>query len=334
MLTVPATVTIPANARPRWRSRSRRVAQNTTPVTVTAALNGVMRSGTVRVLGDGLTVDAPTYTTLSPATGKIALGGTTNLTASLDLPAGQPIPLDDHRHGDLDVARRRRRSRRTRSPLAIPITQSGATLMDTITVTDGTNTKMSTLTVGVHPVINEVDYDQTSTDTAEFVELYNPYATAIDLTNLVVVFATGTNADYQRVTLSGSMAANAYIVIASAGVTVPATATKIALPGAIQNGSGTNPTGVAIIDTAAKTVVDSVSFAGAAAGPGLVSQINGLPSPTTFAEGTFKLVVDDPGSTSVPVNGSCVRSPNGQDTDNMTADWSFKTPPTPGAANP
>ena len=35
------------------------------------------------------------------------------------------------------------------------------------------------------------------------------------------------------------------------------------------------------------------------------------------------------------VNGSCVRTPNGSDTNNLTADWAFSTAAaTPGGANP
>ena len=39
-----------------------------TPVTVTATAAGVTRTGTIRVLGDGITVDVPTFTALNPAT--------------------------------------------------------------------------------------------------------------------------------------------------------------------------------------------------------------------------------------------------------------------------
>ncbi|HEY2743122.1 MAG TPA: amidohydrolase family protein, partial [Polyangia bacterium] len=71
-LTVPATVTIPANGT-SVAVPVTGVTVSATPVTVTASLNGVSRSGTVRVLGDGITVDAPTFTSVSPATSKIPL---------------------------------------------------------------------------------------------------------------------------------------------------------------------------------------------------------------------------------------------------------------------
>ena len=219
-----------------------------------------MRSGTVRVLGDGITVDIPTFTSVSPANGKIPLAGTATLTASLDLPAGNPVPLTitDNAAPAWTFTSPATIMADTIS-VAIPITQAGAALTDMITVSDGTNMYTSNLAVGVHPVINEVDYDQTSNDNGEFVELYNPYATAIDLTGMAVVFATKTNNEYMRVALTGTLAANGYLVLGVGGT--------IALPQAIQNGSSTNPIGIAIIDTVAKTVLDSVSFTGASPGP-------------------------------------------------------------------
>jgi hypothetical protein len=125
-----------------------------------------------------------------------------------------------------------------------------------------------------------------------------------------------------RVPLSGSLDTGHYLVIGTGGT--------IALPAAIQNGSTTVPTAVAIIDTVKLTVVDSVSFAGSTTTGGLVSQIMGFPAPTQFAEGTFKVLLD---TTTNSTQGSLVRVPNGQDTDNQSADWTFKSPPSPGATN-
>ncbi|MCA1664476.1 MAG: hypothetical protein LC659_09440 [Myxococcales bacterium] len=60
------------------------VARNPTAVTITATANGVSRSGNVRVLGDRVTVDVPTFAALAPATGNVSFGGTINLAATLD----------------------------------------------------------------------------------------------------------------------------------------------------------------------------------------------------------------------------------------------------------
>lgn len=321
VLTVPATVQIPANGAAAPIPVTG-VKQSATPVTITATLAGVMHSGTVRVLGDGVTSDVATFTALDPATSKIALGGTITLTATLDLPAGAARPLTVTSMSGWTVPAAPPTIGVDQMSVSFPITQNGSTLTDTITVSDGTTTKTSMLHVDVHPVINEVDYDQPSSDTAEFVELYNPFATAIDLTNLAVVFATKTGGEYMRVPLSGTLASGSFVVLGVGG--------SIALPQGIQNGSSSNPTGVAIIDTAKLVVVDSVSFAGSTTTGGLVAQIQGFPSPTQFAEGTFKVLVD---STANGTQGSLVRLPNGQDTDDQSADWQFKSPPSPGATN-
>src|SRR5204863_456180 len=77
-------------------------------------------------------------------------------------------------------------------------------------------------------VINEVDYDNVGTDSAEFIEIYNPSAAAVNLGNLAVVLVNGqTSTEYARVNLSlagSSLAAGAYLVIGHASVlaSVPA----------------------------------------------------------------------------------------------------------------
>ena len=64
-------------------------------------------------------------------------------------------------------------------------------------------------------VINEIDADQASTDTTEFVELFNPSNASVPLDGLVLVFFDGgDNASYRAVDLDGnSIPANGYFVI-------------------------------------------------------------------------------------------------------------------------
>jgi cytosine/adenosine deaminase-related metal-dependent hydrolase len=336
-LTVPATVTIPANASAA-NIPVTGVVRNTTAVTITATLDGVVRTGTVRVLGDGIVDDKPTFTALDPAMGSIPLGGTTSLTALVDLPAGAPVPLTV-----TDISGWTVPATATipldQMSVAIPITQATTTLTDTITVSDGTTTKMSTLAVSVHPVINEVDYDQPSTDLSEFIELYNPNPVSVDLSNFAVVLATNGANEYLRVPLTGitldagsstTPPPGSFLVIGTATLTatVPANVHTINFAKTQDNITNTssNPTGIAIINTQTNTVVDSVSFGGGSAG--VVAQIKGFTGKTTFAEGTFKSV-NDSGSAK-----SCARHPNGQDSDDLSTDWLLQTTPNPGVANP
>ncbi len=69
-------------------------------------------------------------------------------------------------------------------------------------------------------VINEVDADTVGTDAAEFVELYNTGASAVTLTDYVLVFFNGSN-DQSYLTLSLSaltVPAGGYVVIGNPGV--------------------------------------------------------------------------------------------------------------------
>jgi large repetitive protein len=327
-LTVPATVTIPANMKSVTIPVTA-LLRNTTPVTITATLDGLMRTGTVRVLGDGIAQDPPSLTALNPPMAKIpGPGASITLSALLDLPApvgGIAVTMTSMNGWTVANAT----VPQDAISVDVPVTQAGSMLTDTITASYNGVMKTSMLSVDIHPVINEVDYDNVGTDTNEFVEIFNPFTTDIDLTNMAVVFATATNNEYLRVPLSGTLTMGQYLVMGTSTVTVGSGVTKINFAAAsnnIQNGSGTNSTGVAIINTSTLTVVDSVSFTGAS--PGLVAQITGFTGKTTFAEGAFKLLSD-----SNSVQQTLVRLPNGQDTNSITADWQTSATPTPGLPN-
>ena len=64
----------------------------------------------------------------------------------------------------------------------------------TVTATFGGTTSTANITVqtgGTHLVINEIDYDMPSTDNAEFIELYNPGATAVSLAGKKLLLVNG-----------------------------------------------------------------------------------------------------------------------------------------------
>jgi hypothetical protein len=176
-------------------------------------------------------------------------------------------------------------------------------------------------------VINEVDYDQVGTDTAEFAEIYNPTGFAADLSGIAVAFINGANnAEYGRVNLSGTLAPGAYLICASPAVTPPAGTLTFPLPlstNFIQNGS---PDGIALIDVPSSSLIDALSYEGAI----LFASINGFPGPVSLVEGTA-LASSIADSNTVP--GALVRLPNGSDTNDAAADWKFSSTPTPGAAN-
>jgi hypothetical protein len=155
-------------------------------------------------------------------------------------------------------------------------------------------------------VINEVDYDQVGADSDGFVELYNAGGAAVALDGLALVYVNGGDgAEYGRRALSGSLAAGEYLVVDAE----------------LQNGA---PDGLALVDTAANTLVDALSYEGPITN-------------ATFGGATFDLVEGTVLAATVAdsntVDGSLIRNPNGTDTNDAASDWTFTTTLTRGAAN-
>ncbi len=153
-------------------------------------------------------------------------------------------------------------------------------------------------------VINEVDYDQIGADANGFVEIHNTGGQAADLSNVDLVAVNGGDgAEYDRVALTGTLAAGAYLDVAIE----------------LQNGS---PDGIALIE--GTTLLDALSYEGAIT----AATIGGV---------TFNLVEGSALPTTVEdsntVAGSLIRNPNGKDTNDAASDWAFTTTLTRGAAN-
>jgi hypothetical protein len=179
-------------------------------------------------------------------------------------------------------------------------------------------------------VVNEIDADQVGTDNAEFIELYA--AGNVDLHGLVLVLINGSLApgqEYARIDLSslGEMVPGACVVLAGPLVPVPPPGLKFTPPGweltnRIQNGPAD---AVMIWDTIGRRPVDTVTYAGTLHRAVIAGEIVEL-DPT---EGSAGAPAD-----SNSIIGSICRSPNGQDTGQNAADFTFCPTPTPGAPNP
>jgi hypothetical protein len=155
-------------------------------------------------------------------------------------------------------------------------------------------------------VVNEVDYDQVGTDVDAFVELKNTGSTAATLDGIALVLVNGGDgAEYERVALTGSLAAGAYLVVSVE----------------LQNGA---PDGVALIDTTTKALLDALSYEGEIHAATIDGQVYDL------VEGT---VLPSSVADSNSVDGSLSRLPDGSDTNDAATDWAFTTTKTPGAAN-
>jgi hypothetical protein len=155
-------------------------------------------------------------------------------------------------------------------------------------------------------VINEIDYDQVGADSGGFVEIANTSSSAAALDGIALVLVNGGDGtEYDRVDLTGSLAAGAFLSVAIEA----------------QNGA---PDGVALIDTASGALLDALSYEGEITAAVISGQtynlVEGTALPATVAD-------------SNTVDGSLSRIPNGQDTNNAASDWAFTQTMTPGAAN-
>lgn len=168
-------------------------------------------------------------------------------------------------------------------------------------------------------VINEVDYDQDGTDTAEFVELYNAGPGPISLSGIEVRLVQGTGGGasvYATIALTNVvLAANDYYVISANAGTVPNT-DQVATPitNLIQNGA---PDAVGLFDNNTNTLLDAVSYEGNSGAP--YTEGTGVPAAQSDAPSTV-------------TEWSLSRTTDGVDTNNNAADFTRKLS-TPGTTN-
>jgi predicted extracellular nuclease len=159
-------------------------------------------------------------------------------------------------------------------------------------------------------VINEVDYDQPSTDTAEFLELKNVSASAINLDSYAVQLVNGTGggaAVYQTIDLPEVSLATGdhYVICANAATTASC---DLDIVDSIQNGA---PDAIGLrLDG---VLVDALSYEGSSGAP--------------YTEGSGVGLEDTGGS-----GEGLSRCPDGTDTDQNNVDFLLRAI-TPGAAN-
>jgi hypothetical protein len=217
----------------------------------------------------------------------------------------------------------------------------------TITATDGTITRTFELTAVTAAraklIINEVDYDQPSSDQKEYLEIVNVGGAEASLTNVKVALingnAMGGPASYLVYDISPAtaLAPGQVLVLGSTMLLAdlpaedpgPTGIKRLALAAAADNiqngGSGGSPgsaDGVTLllVDGTACTQLDSLSYEGSI----VTSTIAGCDGTFNLVEGTQTTAVD-PGNAA----GALTRSSR-IDTDNAVADWTLVSTPTPG----
>ncbi|HEX4457112.1 MAG TPA: thrombospondin type 3 repeat-containing protein, partial [Polyangia bacterium] len=312
------------------------VQRNTTPVTVTATLASATKTATVQVLDDG-TLDVPALVSLTPKSSHIAdYGDAATLTLTFSLPMGATPPAVN-----LLSANGWAISALTATPdtttATFTVTQPGATgtTNDTVTAALGATTLTASLSIYSAPVVNEVDYDQPGTDTTEFAEIYNPGTINADLSTFAVVFVNATK-EYLRVPLTGMLPAGGYLVIGSGTLTVPAGVTKIPFALPSNNITNSDNGAVVLIDTSTTppTIVDSLTWGKGGLAAATITGFTGTVNLNEGTQPTTALVDVNIGAAGpTQKDGSLIRNPNGQDTNNASADLIFSSTVTPGAAN-
>jgi hypothetical protein len=170
-------------------------------------------------------------------------------------------------------------------------------------------------TPATHLVINELDYDQPGADSAEYVEIHNPTASPIDLAGMVLVAVNGLAAgatEYGRVSLTGLLPGNGYLLVTAMGSTVAGA--TLSFPEAMQNG----PDGVLLLGPG-NVVIDAAMY-------------EGTIGSVTLAGGTVVTIAESASVGADTGAGSLARTPNACDRDTPASDWASGSG-TPGAPN-
>ncbi len=175
-------------------------------------------------------------------------------------------------------------------------------------------------------LINEIDYDQSGTDPAEFVEIVNVGSTTIDLSRFQLVMFNGSSTPATSyapspIALTGSLPGGQRVVVAGPMLSVGGGALVVRLPmdSVIQNG---DPDGVCVWDTLRLECVTSFSYGGA------ITMATYMGRTFSLVSGTAATVRD-----SMTAVRSLCRLPDLARTGNDATDWAQCATPSPGTPN-
>src|SRR4051812_36820107 len=159
---------------------------------------------------------------------------------------------------------------------------------------------------GQHVVINEVQTGSAASASDEFIELYNPCATAIDLTGSSIVYRSAAGlSDVVIINLNKTIAPGGFYLVTGPIAADAGVADQSYGSGRIAATGG----GVGLRD-GTQALVDSVGYGTAT---------------NAFVEATA--------AAAPPSGQSIARKPNGYDTDHNASDFAVAAAPTPRAAN-
>ncbi|MEH3114870.1 lamin tail domain-containing protein [Pedobacter terrae] len=202
-----------------------------------------------------------------------------------------------------------------------------------VTAPNPQNSTIKEPTGANHLVISEVyggGGNSGATYKNDFIELYNPTLSAVDLTGWSVQYASATGASWQITALSGSIAAKGFYLIQQAAgsggttslptpdkigtINMSGTAGKVLLSNSTTAQTGILPTGSAVIDLVGFGATAN-GFEGTAPAP--------APTNTSSIERKASATSD---ATTMGIGGTEEFAGNGYDSDNNTADFIVRTP--------
>jgi len=174
-------------------------------------------------------------------------------------------------------------------------------------------------------LVNEVDINQSGADRHEFIELFNPGTTSVDLQDLALVLVDARQlVEYARYDLFGVLPAGGYLLIAPARVAAPPGTLRLPLAPATDGVLNGPVGGVALVDVAAFEVRDALIYGGGVGGD---ITLAGFPGPLDLVE-HLPAIFTDTGVGDVTI----ARTPNGLDRNMNEVDFALGAP-TPGAPN-
>lgn len=188
--------------------------------------------------------------------------------------------------------------------------KTGMNKTNTIQLIMATLTFTASLSTEASIIINEIDYDQPGSDTAEFIELFNTGSSSISLDGYFIDLINGNNDTvYRSIDLTSfNVVSGGYFVICNdTSLVANCNYNFTTSTGWFQNGS---PDAIALYDSAGQ--IDSLSYEG---------------EMTAFTEGSVLTVAD-----SNSMIASISRLPDGFDSNNNDLDFQLGCI-TPGTAN-
>ncbi len=312
---------------------------------ITATLDGgSFVSTTVRVIGNA---EVPQLLACTPNPLTLPEDGIADLTVTTDIPVATASGLGLDGGSFVSVAAPVTFAANTRTVTFQVLASPGSTGPGSLEATLGASTltcpiNISNLPVTNHVVISEIKVAGSAGANDEFVELYNPTATEVDISGWRVQYkaAAATSMTYQnkaQLPPGSRIAPKGYFLVVSGGAggySDPVMADTVYLssagaPTAFQfsgtaghvrigpNGIGTSPTDPSAVDT--------VGY-----GVGVSAPEGGNPAPAPTTSGTIERKANaNSTSASMAVGGPDALFGNGLDTDNNGDDWVTRAAPQP-----